>query len=165
MFFVCERWVGDGDRLLFWPKILLTTIAALLSHLCWVAQPWVTEGPKPSVCSWSQFDILSPTDSNCNSLKPSVYWLYFCFPSTCFRCSSAYLHRCISWLTARSRVNMLQGDEWRPSKLQHCWERPKYWEESWRLEETCCHLNSSERLSVNADVKNSQGVNNNKWVK
>ena len=27
---------------------------------------------------------------------------------TCFRCSSAYLHRCISWLTAWSRVNMLQ---------------------------------------------------------
>ena len=26
---------------------------------------------------------------------------------TCFRCSSAYLHRCISWLTAWSRVNML----------------------------------------------------------
>ena len=24
-----------------------------------------------------------------------------------FRCSSAYLHRCVSWLTARSRVNML----------------------------------------------------------
>ena len=27
---------------------------------------------------------------------------------TCFRCYSAYLHRWISWLTARSRVNMLQ---------------------------------------------------------
>ena len=25
-----------------------------------------------------------------------------------FRCCSAYLHRCISWLTVRSRVNMLQ---------------------------------------------------------
>ena len=25
---------------------------------------------------------------------------------TCFRCSSAYPHRCISWLTARSRVNL-----------------------------------------------------------
>ena len=25
-----------------------------------------------------------------------------------FRCSSTYLHWCISWLTARSRVNMLQ---------------------------------------------------------
>ena len=27
-----------------------------------------------------------------------------------------------------------------------------------RLEETCCHLDSSERVSVNAGVKNSQGV-------
>ena len=27
-----------------------------------------------------------------------------------FRCSSTYLHRCISWLTARSRVTMLQLD-------------------------------------------------------
>ena len=45
--------------------------------------------------------------------------------------------------------------EWRPSKLQHYWERPEYWEESWRLEETRCHLNSSERPSANAGVKNS----------
>ena len=29
------------------------------------------------------------------------------------------------------------------------------------LEETCCHSNSSERPSANADVKNSKGVNNN----
>ena len=27
---------------------------------------------------------------------------------------------------------------------RHYWERPEYWEESWRLEETCCHSNSSE---------------------
>ena len=27
-----------------------STIAAFLSHLGWVAQPWVTEGSKPSVC-------------------------------------------------------------------------------------------------------------------
>ena len=26
--------------------------AVLLSHLGWVAQPWATEGPKPSVCCW-----------------------------------------------------------------------------------------------------------------
>ena len=39
-------------------------------------------------------------------------------------------------------------------------QRPEYWEESRRLEETCCHSNTSERPSVNADVKNSQGVNN-----
>ena len=32
---------------------------------------------------------------------------------------------------------------------------------SWRPEETCSHLNSGERPSGNADVKNSKGVNNN----
>ena len=29
----------------------------------------------------------------------------------------------------------------------HYWERPEYWEESWRLKETSCHSNSSERSS------------------
>ena len=28
------------------------------------------------------------------------------------------------------------------SKLQHFWYRPEYWEESWRLKETCYHSNS-----------------------
>ena len=36
-----------------------------------------------------------------------------------------------------------------------------YWEESWRLEATCRHSNSSERSSANTDEKNSQGVNDN----
>ena len=31
----------------------------------------------------------------------------------------------------------------------------EYWEVSWRLEQTCCHSNSSEKSSANADVKNS----------
>ena len=42
-----------------------------------------------------------------NWLKPSAPWLYYCLTFTWFRCSSAYLHRCIFWLTARSRVNIL----------------------------------------------------------
>ena len=41
---------------------------------------------------------------------------------------------------------------------QHYWERPEYWEESWRLEDTYCHSNSSERSSDNVDVKNSHGI-------
>ena len=53
------------------------------------------------------------------------------------------------------------ADELRPSKLQHYWERPEYWEESWRLEETCWHSNSSEIPSPNADMKNSKRVNSN----
>ena len=53
------------------------------------------------------------------------------------------------------------GGRVEPSKLLHYWERLEYWEESWRLEETCCHSNSSERSSANPDVENSPGVNNN----
>ena len=41
------------------------------------------------------------------------------------------------------------------SKPQHYWEGPDYWEESWRLKETCCHSNSSERPSAKTNVKNS----------
>ena len=64
-------------------------------------------------------------------------------------------------ISAFGTVTWKLEDEWRPSKLQHCWERPEYWEESWKLEETCCHSYSSERPSANADVKKSKGVNNN----
>ena len=35
------------------------------------------------------------------------------------------------------------------------WGRPEYWDESWRLEDNCCHSNSSEKPSANTDVKNS----------
>ena len=45
-----------------------------------------------------------------------------------------------------------------PSKLLDYWDRPEYREESWRLEETCCHSNSSERPSADANVKNSPVV-------
>ena len=40
-------------------------------------------------------------------------------------------------------------------RLLHYWERPEYWEEFWRHEETRCHSDSSERPSANDDVKNS----------
>ena len=37
----------------------------------------------------------------------------------------------------------------------------KYWEESWKLEETCCHENAREKPPVNAGMKNSK--RSNKW--
>ena len=43
----------------------------------------------------------------------------------------------------------------RPSKQQHYWKLPEYSEESWRLEETCCHSIYSEIPSAYADVKTS----------
>ena len=42
------------------------------------------------------------------------------------------------------------------TRLLHHLDRTEYWEESWRLEETCCLSNSYEKLSANAGVKNFQ---------
>ena len=79
-------------------------------------------------------DFNSNWNSNSNWLTQAVCgtWLYNCLTYTCFlwsyhghrsrwysdifdrmhlfRYCSAYLHRCISWLTARSGVNMLQNE-------------------------------------------------------
>ena len=55
---------------------------------------------KPSVC-----ELFSRWHLQLTQIAPST-WLYNCITSICFHCSSAYLHRGISWLTARSRVNM-----------------------------------------------------------
>ena len=50
MVVVSGRWVGDGDTLLYWPKVLLRPSQHFFLILAGVAQPWVTEGRKPSVC-------------------------------------------------------------------------------------------------------------------
>ena len=41
------------------------------------------------------------------------------------------------------------------------WNWPEYWEEFWKAEETCCHLNSSERPPTNVRLKKSKELNNN----
>ena len=89
------------NRLLYWPSST--------SFSSWLGCPTVGHW-RPQALSLqadshagSQFGILSPTDSD-----RLCAWVYYFLPPTCFRCSSAYLHRCISWLTARSMVNMLQ---------------------------------------------------------
>ena len=46
-------------------------------------------------------------------------------------------------------------------QLQHCWDRPEYWEESWRLKKTCYNSDSGGKSSVNAGTKNSQWINKN----
>ena len=71
----------------YWPKVLLT-IKALLLHFGWVAQPWVTEGSKPSVrkliltlasCPQLQLELqLELTQVVCGT------WLYNCHTFTCF---------------------------------------------------------------------------------
>ena len=48
-----------GQTTTYCPEVLLT-IAALLSHPDWDAQPWVTKGPKPSVFRWLSIWHLVP---------------------------------------------------------------------------------------------------------
>ena len=92
---------------------VLLIIAALLSHLGWGCSTVGHWGPK-ALCL-----PLALTSASCPQLTPnrlqlartaSGTCLYNYLTSTCFYCSSAYLHRCISWLTARSSVNMLHMD-------------------------------------------------------
>ena len=70
----------------YWPQVLLT-IAALLSHSGWAAQPWVTEGPSPLSGAGSH-SAGTLSNWNSNSLKPSVapgYIIVLRSPASCGR--------------------------------------------------------------------------------
>ena len=63
MFVVWEKWVETETDCYIDPSSSLT-IAAILPHLGSVAQPWVTEDPKPSVWNWFSFrHLVSKTSS------------------------------------------------------------------------------------------------------
>ena len=57
--------------------------------------------------------------------------------------------------------NWKSEEESRPSRPQHFKDLLEYWEESWRPEKMCWHLDSSERLPAKAGVKNFEEWNNN----
>ena len=58
----------------------------------------------------------------------------------------------------RELKRLKSKDVRRPSKVQHYFYQPEYWKESWWVEKTCCHSDSSERRSADTGMKNSQGV-------
>ena len=134
MLVVCERGVGDWDRLLHIdPKFFFRILAGLLNRgSLRAAQVFCLELVLILWASYLQLELQLP-QAVCGT------WLYNCLTPTCFlgvytsatitefkqvhwsrwysdifdrmqpfHCSSAYLHRCISWLMAQSRVNMLQ---------------------------------------------------------
>ena len=105
----------------------------------WVAQPWVTEGPKPSVCRSLLIRHLVTkglqlqlelTQAVCST------WLYNCLMSTCLRCSSLiYTGASLDWRLGRGSIyNKSTGDslkiyyEWRIWKLCHQSYWCSYWE-------------------------------------
>ena len=104
----CERvdvghvWVVNlrqGQTAIYWPKVLLATIAALLPRIDWAAQPWVAEGPSPlSAAGSHSARILSPTATGTElELTRTDYqtvcgtWLYNCLTYTFFLLAYASL--------------------------------------------------------------------------
>ena len=78
-----------------------STIAALLSHLGRIAQPWVTEGPKPSICKL----ILTLAPYLPLTRTAPGTWLYNCLAYTCFRCSYARLTGAsLDWRLGRGSI-------------------------------------------------------------
>ena len=92
MFLVCERLVETRTDCYIDPMFFFDHSSTFF-HLSLVAQPWVTESLKPSVCRWLSLRHLFTNWLQLTRTAPST-WLYYCLTSTCFRCSSAYLHRC-----------------------------------------------------------------------
>ena len=87
-----------------WGQTLILTQSSSRNHRSTSSSSWLGLLNRGSLRSASWFSRWHPIS---NWLKPSVPRLYYCLTFTCFRCSSAYLHRCISWLTTQSRVNMI----------------------------------------------------------
>ena len=75
MFVVWEMSWRRVQTATYWPQVLLT-LAALLSHSGWAAQPWVTVAQALSLQADSHAGILSPNwlqlELELNWLKPSV---------------------------------------------------------------------------------------------
>ena len=92
---------GDKDGLLFWPKFFFNHSG--ISFSSWLGCSTMGDWRPKALCL-----PLALTSASCPQLTRTApgTWLYYCLTPTCFRCSSAYLHRCISWLTTRSRVNI-----------------------------------------------------------
>ena len=117
---MCERWVGDWtDCNILTPNLagLFSCSAGLLNQGTWGLSPlWelvlsiasylkLTE----PVCGTGLYNCLTPTcflwASHLHPIQPLHSQGYTLISSTGCTC---YLHRCISYLTARPRVSMLQ---------------------------------------------------------
>ena len=120
---VCERWVGDGtDCSILTPSS--SDYSSTSFSFCWAAQSGVLRATSPlsragSHCLELQLELqlteLQLTETICGT------GLYNCLSSTCFLWASHLhwiqpVHRSrwylrpdspVSWLTARSKVNML----------------------------------------------------------
>ena len=107
-------WLGCSTVGHWWPKALCLPLALTLASCPRLQlRLELTDWPKPSVVPG--YIIVQRPPASCgrthtefNHVHRSRWYSDIFDRMHLFRCSSAYLHRCISLLTARSRVNMLQ---------------------------------------------------------
>ena len=52
----------------------------------------------------------------------------------------------ILWIKEAGKESWRSAKVLKPSRLQPDWDQTEYWEESWRREETCCHLDFSDDI-------------------
>ena len=125
---LCERWVGDWTN---WNILTFSSFAfsSTSFSFCRFAQSGVRRAHSPLLGTGSFYSILSPTNWLQTNSTLRGTGLYNCLILTCILWAShlhpiqpihrqdytlisstgstCYLHRCISYLTARLRVNML----------------------------------------------------------
>ena len=100
MFVVCEKWVKRRMDC-YINQSSSSTITALLSHLGWVAQPWVTEGRQAlSLPAGSYAGLLSLTDSN----RPSTWLYYFLRPPASAVLPLIYTGSFLDWRLGRGSI-------------------------------------------------------------
>ena len=84
--------------------------------MAWVAQPGVTKGPKPSICSWFSLGILSPTDSNRQGtwlyyfLTSAVLPLIYTSASLDWRLGWGSIYGCTTWTLTKRLEKKLDGN-------------------------------------------------------
>ena len=99
---VCERWVETGKDCYIDPSSSLNHSSTFSASWPGAAQLEGRRGTQPSVCKW----VLTLAFLSQLLRWPWAPCLSSFLTPTCVRSSSVYLCRCISWLTARSRVNI-----------------------------------------------------------
>ena len=108
---LCERGeLETGTDCFIWTQS--SSDHSSTSFLSWLSCSTVGHwGPQSlqAVLTLASCPEVTPTATRTDSDRLCA-WLYNCLTYTYFHFSSAYLHRCISWLTARSRVSMLHKD-------------------------------------------------------
>ena len=106
MFVVCERWVEDRDRQLYWPKFFFDHSSTSSSSWLGLLNRGSLRAQSPLSAAGSHFGILSPTVSN----RPGT-WLYYFLASTCFRCSSSLFTQ-VHLLIDGSVYNSISNISW-----------------------------------------------------